>query len=142
MGRQAAIVFYGLALIAVVVGVDVLFFRNRFWARLMVTVGIVLVFAAFYLTFLKPWKRHPRWAPAMSAYDPKRTFRFGTLPTNIDPLALNSHRAGFTRRRLHNIVGDCETRNALDQKEQKVRIVGSGFRSGDPACVVLWPYPP
>ena len=31
--------FYGLALIAVVVGVDVLFFRNRFWERLMVNVG-------------------------------------------------------------------------------------------------------
>ena len=45
--------FYGLALIAVVVGVDVLFFRNRFWERLMVNVGIVLVFAAFYLRFLK-----------------------------------------------------------------------------------------
>jgi hypothetical protein len=53
MGRQAAIVLYVLALIAVVVGVDVLFFRNRFWERLAVNVGIVLVFAAFYLRFLK-----------------------------------------------------------------------------------------
>ena len=48
MGRQADIVLYVLALIAVVVGVDVLFFRNRFWPRLMVNVGIVLVFLAFY----------------------------------------------------------------------------------------------
>ena len=38
---------------AVVVGVDVLFFKNRFWERLMVNVGIVLAFAAFYLRFLK-----------------------------------------------------------------------------------------
>jgi hypothetical protein len=53
MTRQAAIAFYVLALIAVVIGVDVLFFRNRFWERLMVNVGIVLVFAAFYLRFLK-----------------------------------------------------------------------------------------
>jgi len=53
MGRQSAIVFYGLAMIAVIVGVDVLFFRNRFWERLMVNVGIVLVFGAFYLRFLK-----------------------------------------------------------------------------------------
>ena len=52
MGRQAA-VLYVLALVAVVVGVDVLFFRNRFWERLMVNVGIVLTFAAFYLRFLK-----------------------------------------------------------------------------------------
>jgi hypothetical protein len=36
-----------------VVSVDVLFFRNRFWERLMVNIGIVLVFAVFYLRFLK-----------------------------------------------------------------------------------------
>ena len=53
MGRQAAVVLYVLALVAVVVGVDVLFFRNRFWDRLMVNVGVVLVFGAFYLRFLK-----------------------------------------------------------------------------------------
>jgi hypothetical protein len=53
MGRQAAVALYMLALVAVVVGVDVLFFRNRFLERLMVNVGIVLVFAAFYLRFLK-----------------------------------------------------------------------------------------
>jgi hypothetical protein len=53
MGRQAAVAFYVLALVAVVVGVDVLFFRDRLWERLMVNVGIVLVFAAFYLRFLK-----------------------------------------------------------------------------------------
>ena len=47
------LVFYVLALVAVVVGVDVLFFRNRFWERLMVNVGVVLVFGAFYLRFLK-----------------------------------------------------------------------------------------
>jgi hypothetical protein len=40
MGRQAAVVLYVLALVAVVVGVDVLFFRNRFWERLIVNVGI------------------------------------------------------------------------------------------------------
>jgi hypothetical protein len=53
MGRQVAVVLYVLALVAVVVSVDVLFFRNRFWERLMVNVGIVLVFAAFGLRFLK-----------------------------------------------------------------------------------------
>lgn len=42
---------YVLALVAVVVGIDVLFFRRDFWPRLMVNVGIVLVFAAFYLRF-------------------------------------------------------------------------------------------
>ena len=53
MGRQTAVVLYVLALVAVVVGVDVMFFRNQFGERLIVNVGIVLVFAAFYLTFLK-----------------------------------------------------------------------------------------
>lgn len=53
MERHAGATIYVLALIAVVVGVDVLFFRHRFWERLMVNVGIVLVFAAFYLRFLK-----------------------------------------------------------------------------------------
>ncbi len=53
MGRQAAIVLYVLALVAVVVGVDVLFFRHHFWERLIVNVGIALVFAAFFWRFLK-----------------------------------------------------------------------------------------
>ena len=53
MGRQAAVVVYVLALVAVVVGVDVLFFRHHLWERLIVNVGIVLVFAAFYWRFLK-----------------------------------------------------------------------------------------
>jgi hypothetical protein len=53
MGRQAAVVSYVLPLVAVVVGVNVLFSRNRLLERLMVNVGSVLVFAAFYLRFLK-----------------------------------------------------------------------------------------
>jgi hypothetical protein len=53
MGRRTVIVLYVLALVAVVAGVDVLFFRHRFWERLIVNVGIVLVFAAFGLRFLK-----------------------------------------------------------------------------------------
>ena len=53
MGRPAAIALYVLILVAVVVGVDVLFFRNAFWPRLTVNVGIVLLFAAFYFRFLK-----------------------------------------------------------------------------------------
>jgi len=53
MERKAVAVLYVLALVTVVVGVDVLFFRNRFWARLMVNVGVVLVFMAFYLRFFR-----------------------------------------------------------------------------------------
>jgi hypothetical protein len=53
VGRQVAVVLYVLALVAVVVGVDILFFKHHFWERLMVNIGIVLVFAAFGLRFLK-----------------------------------------------------------------------------------------
>jgi hypothetical protein len=49
MGRHTAAVLYVLAMVVVVVGVDVLFFRDHLWERLMVNVGIVLVFGAFYL---------------------------------------------------------------------------------------------
>ena len=53
MGSKAAVVLYVLAMVALVVGVDILFFRDHFWARLAVNVGIVLVFVAFYFRFLK-----------------------------------------------------------------------------------------
>jgi hypothetical protein len=53
MRRHAAVVLYVLAMVGVVVGVDILFFRHQFWERLIVNVGIVLVFGAFYLRFLK-----------------------------------------------------------------------------------------
>jgi ketosteroid isomerase-like protein len=53
MTKSIVGVLYSVAMIAVVVGVDLLFFKNRFWERLMVNIGIVLVFAAFYLRFLK-----------------------------------------------------------------------------------------
>jgi hypothetical protein len=47
-------VLYVVAMAGVIVGVDLLFFRQRFWERLLVNIGIVLVFAAFYLRFLRP----------------------------------------------------------------------------------------
>ena len=53
MSRQVAIVLYVVVMAAVIVGVDFVFFRNRFWERLTVNIGIVLVFVAFYLIFLR-----------------------------------------------------------------------------------------
>lgn len=53
MGRQAAVVLYLAAMIAIIVGLDVAFFRNRLWERLMLNIGIVLVFVAFYLRFFR-----------------------------------------------------------------------------------------
>ncbi len=46
-------VLYVALMVAIIVAVDFLFFRNQLWERLMVNIGIVLVFAAFYLRFLE-----------------------------------------------------------------------------------------
>ncbi len=51
MGAKVFQVIYIVALVVVVVGVDVLFFRHQFWPRLLGNVGIVLVFLAFFLRF-------------------------------------------------------------------------------------------
>jgi hypothetical protein len=53
MNSRIAVALYVLAMIAVIVGVDVAFFRNRFWERLFSNIGIVLLFAAFYWRFLR-----------------------------------------------------------------------------------------
>jgi hypothetical protein len=52
MSRQVIGVLYAVAMIAVIVGLDFALFRNRFWERLMVNVGLVLVFGAFYFRFI------------------------------------------------------------------------------------------
>jgi hypothetical protein len=52
MSRTVVLGFYVAAMVVVIVGVDVVFFRHRFWERLMVNIGIVLVFGAFYFRFL------------------------------------------------------------------------------------------
>jgi hypothetical protein len=56
MSTRTTAMLYVFSLIVVVVGVDVLFFRHYFLERLLVNIGIVIVFATFYLRFLK----HPR----------------------------------------------------------------------------------
>ena len=52
MKSQTATILYVILMAAVIVAVDLLFFKNRFWERLTVNVGIVLVFLAFYFRFL------------------------------------------------------------------------------------------
>ncbi len=53
MNNQTTTVLYAVSMAAVIVAVDFLFFKNRFWERLMANIGIVLVFGAFYFRFLK-----------------------------------------------------------------------------------------
>lgn len=53
MGGRIILIIYALAMAALIIGVDIAFLRHRFWERLAANVGIVLVFAAFYLRFLR-----------------------------------------------------------------------------------------
>lgn len=53
MQRRAMVVLYVLLMAAIICGVDFLFFRERFWERLMANIGIVLLFGAFYLRFFR-----------------------------------------------------------------------------------------
>jgi hypothetical protein len=53
MSRHAAVALYVVAMVVIIVGVDFLFLRDRFWERLAVNIGIVLVFAVFYFLFLR-----------------------------------------------------------------------------------------
>ena len=56
MGRDPSrllVLLYVAAMAAIIIGVDFTLFRNRFWERLTINVGIVLAFLAFYLRFLR-----------------------------------------------------------------------------------------
>jgi len=44
---------YLAVMVTVIVAVDFAFFRGRFWERLIANIGIVMLFAAFYLRFLR-----------------------------------------------------------------------------------------
>lgn len=55
MTKPSVWIPYVVAMVVIVVGVDLLFFRHHVLPRLLVNIGIVAVFAAFYLRFL----RHP-----------------------------------------------------------------------------------
>lgn len=53
MEKSVILIIFVLCMVAVIVAVDVLFFRHQFWERLIANIGIVMVFVAFYLSFLK-----------------------------------------------------------------------------------------
>jgi hypothetical protein len=48
-----ATTLFVVLMVAVIVAVDLLFFKDRFWQRLAANAGIVLVFVAFHFRFLK-----------------------------------------------------------------------------------------
>ena len=51
MTRQLTVVIYVVVMIALIVGLDIAFFRYRFWERLAANIGVVLLFVAFYFRF-------------------------------------------------------------------------------------------
>jgi hypothetical protein len=53
MAKPLVITIYIIALVVVIVVVDILFFKGQIWERLIANIGIVLLFIAFYLRFLK-----------------------------------------------------------------------------------------
>jgi hypothetical protein len=53
MRSQMTTALYVVLMAVVIVVVDLLFFENRFWERLAVNAGIVLIFAAFYFRFVR-----------------------------------------------------------------------------------------
>lgn len=53
MSRPAQTVLLVVAMIAIIVAVDVLFLRDRFWWRLAVNIGIVAVSFIIYAVFVR-----------------------------------------------------------------------------------------
>ena len=53
MSRQLTVAMLVVALVVVIVGMDVAVFRAHPWERLIANSGVVLLFAAFYLRFLR-----------------------------------------------------------------------------------------
>ncbi|MCL5113221.1 MAG: hypothetical protein M1554_01935 [Patescibacteria group bacterium] len=53
MNKTTINIIYVLAMVSTVVLVDILFFRHKFWERLVANVGIILVYVAFYFSFIK-----------------------------------------------------------------------------------------
>jgi len=51
--KYVTIGLYVMLLVAIIVSVDFLFFQREFWERLIANIGIVWVFMAFYLRFLR-----------------------------------------------------------------------------------------
>ncbi len=53
MSKHAYMVIFFLLMITSIVGLDVLFLRDHFVARLIVNISVVILFAGIYFLFLK-----------------------------------------------------------------------------------------
>ena len=53
MDKTKAVLLILVPMVSTIVLMDLLFFKNHFAARLLANIGIVLLYLAFYLRFLK-----------------------------------------------------------------------------------------
>lgn len=53
MDKNTINIIYVLAMVSTVVVLDILFFRHKFWERLTVNIGVILVYVAFYFAIIK-----------------------------------------------------------------------------------------
>ena len=53
MDRSPVAILYGLLMVAIIVGVDLLFLRDLPWLRLAVNIGIVVLFGVGYFVFFR-----------------------------------------------------------------------------------------
>jgi len=53
MAKSVYMVIFFVLMIGSIVGADVLFLSTHFWARLIVNISIVAVFAGVYFVFLR-----------------------------------------------------------------------------------------
>jgi hypothetical protein len=53
VSRLAITSLYVVCMAATITAVDLAFFKGHFWQRLLVNIGLVLVFAALYLRYLR-----------------------------------------------------------------------------------------
>ena len=53
MDQPVVVAIFITAMVALIVGVDFTFVRDRPWTRLTVNAGIVLIFAVFYSIFMR-----------------------------------------------------------------------------------------
>lgn len=53
MSRNALAIVFGLVMVALIVTLDLMFFRHRTLARLITNVSIVMVFIVIYFIFIR-----------------------------------------------------------------------------------------
>ena len=51
--KKYPLILYIVTMVVIIVCVDLVFFRNHTWGRLIANIGIVLMFAIFYLRFFR-----------------------------------------------------------------------------------------